>query len=100
MAIQVTTEAFEELVGEALDEKRQRTLVNEFFSTAPDGAKGLGDKIEVVSALPLTDTEQADIKKKTLLYHYGDMWDSGPFDFINTEFAGFAEPQRRYVLFE
>ncbi|HUU82554.1 MAG TPA: MBL fold metallo-hydrolase [Phycisphaerae bacterium] len=41
-----------------------------------------------------------EVKKKTILYHYGDMWDSGPFGFVDQEFAGFAEPQRRYVLFE
>ena len=40
------------------------------------------------------------IRKKTLLYHYDDTWDTGPFDFVAEEFAGFAEPQRRYVLFE
>lgn len=39
------------------------------------------------------------IRKKTHLYHYGDDWDSGPFDFINQEFAGFARPHHRYVLF-
>jgi ribonuclease BN (tRNA processing enzyme) len=45
-------------------------------------------------------TLPADVKAKTFLYHYGDTWDSGPFEFVNHEFAGFAEPQRRYVLFE
>ncbi len=43
-------------------------------------------------------TLPADIKKKTILYHYGDDWDSGPFDFVQDEFAGFAVPQRRYVI--
>lgn len=57
--------ATHKLIGEALDEKRQRELVNAFFSTAPDGARGLGGSIEVVSALPLTDAEQANIKKQT-----------------------------------
>ena len=41
-----------------------------------------------------------EIKAKTILYHYGDEWDTGPFDFVNDEFAGFATPQKRYVLFE
>lgn len=41
-----------------------------------------------------------EVKKKTVLYHYGDDWDCGDFDFVATEFAGFAQPQRRYVLFE
>ncbi len=45
-------------------------------------------------------TMPEEVKKKTILYHYGDTWDSGPFDFVETEFAGFARPQQRYVLFE
>jgi F-type H+-transporting ATPase subunit b len=57
--------ATHKLVGEALDEKRQRELVNQFFSTAPEGARGLGGRVEVVSALPLTDAEQAEIKRQT-----------------------------------
>ncbi|MCG3137794.1 MAG: hypothetical protein HJJLKODD_01644 [Phycisphaerae bacterium] len=44
-------------------------------------------------------TMPAEVKKKTLLYHYGDDWDSGPFDYVPHEFAGFAQPQQRYVLF-
>jgi len=44
-------------------------------------------------------TMPEEIRQKTLLYHYGDDWDSGPFDFVPREFAGFAEPQKRYVLF-
>jgi len=40
------------------------------------------------------------IRKKTWLYHYGDDWDTGPFDDVPGTFAGFAEPARRYVLFE
>ncbi|MCH8968755.1 MAG: MBL fold metallo-hydrolase [Planctomycetes bacterium] len=42
----------------------------------------------------------AEIKAKTILYHYGDEWDTGPFDFVDGEFKGFAVPQQRYVLFE
>ena len=45
-------------------------------------------------------TMPGEIKSKTLLYHYDDTWDCGAFDFVSREFAGFAEPQRRYVLFE
>ena len=41
-----------------------------------------------------------EIKEKCLLYHYGDDWDSGPFDFVADEFMGFAKPQQRYVIFE
>jgi ribonuclease BN (tRNA processing enzyme) len=45
-------------------------------------------------------TMPAEIKKKTHLYHYGDDWDSGPFDFVADEFAGFARPQERMLLLE
>jgi ribonuclease BN (tRNA processing enzyme) len=40
------------------------------------------------------------LRKKTVLYHYGDDWDGGPFDDVPRTFMGFAEPHRRYVLFE
>ncbi|HSW47010.1 MAG TPA: MBL fold metallo-hydrolase [Phycisphaerae bacterium] len=40
------------------------------------------------------------IRRKTWLYHYGDNWDCGEFDFVPDEFAGFAIPQRRFTLFE
>lgn len=39
------------------------------------------------------------IKQKMMLYHYQDNWDSGPFDYVDTEFAGFAKAQQRYTLF-
>jgi len=41
-----------------------------------------------------------DIKKKTILYHYGDAWDERQFAFVDAEFAGFASPAHRYVLFD
>ncbi len=56
--------ATRKLVGESLDEKRQRALVSEFFTKVPDAARGLSGAVEVVSALPLTDTEKAEIKQK------------------------------------
>ncbi|MHC4444647.1 MAG: MBL fold metallo-hydrolase [Planctomycetota bacterium] len=40
------------------------------------------------------------IRKKTWLYHYSDEWDSGPFDEVGQSFAGFAQPQQRYLLFD
>jgi F-type H+-transporting ATPase subunit b len=51
--------AANKLVGEALDEKKQRSLVDNFFSQVPADVAGLsGDAAEVTSALPLTDAEQ------------------------------------------
>jgi F-type H+-transporting ATPase subunit b len=60
--------AANKLVGETLDEKKQRVLIDEFFSGVKGGkvivADGLtGDLAEVTSALPLTSDEQQSVKK-------------------------------------
>jgi F-type H+-transporting ATPase subunit b len=60
--------AANKLVGEALDEKKQRALIDEFFSGVKGGkvvvAEGLtGDSAEVTSALPLTSDEQKSVRK-------------------------------------
>jgi F-type H+-transporting ATPase subunit b len=60
--------AANKLVGEALDEKKQRALIDEFFSGVKGGkvvvAESLsGDSAEVTSALPLTNDEQQAVKK-------------------------------------
>ncbi len=65
--------AAQHLLGEALDERRQRALVESFFNGLsegtlpvlqelhPDGAAGIA-KVIVTSAVPLTDEEQATIR--------------------------------------
>jgi F-type H+-transporting ATPase subunit b len=65
--------ATQKLVGEALDEKRQRALLDEFFSGVKSGkvvvlndASFKGEAAEVTSALPLTDGEQDSVKKDVL----------------------------------
>ena len=65
--------AAQKLVGESLDEKRQHVLLAEFFSgvrsgkvVVLEGAVISGASAEVVSALPLTDDEQAIVKKDVL----------------------------------
>jgi len=52
--------AAHKLVGEALDEQRQRALVSEFFSKVPAEVTSVGADVlvEVTSALPLTDAEK------------------------------------------
>lgn len=62
--------AANKLVGEALDEKKQRALLDEFFSGVKSGkvvvlddAAFKGDTAEVTSALSLTDDEKATVKK-------------------------------------
>lgn len=70
--------AAQKLIGEALDEKRQRSLLSEFFSGVKDGKLVViddqtieGVAAEVTSALPLTPEEQ-DTVKKDILTKIGD----------------------------
>lgn len=65
--------ATQKLVGEALDEKRQHSLLDEFFSGVKSGqvvvledAALKGESAEVTSALPLTDQEQEAVKRDVL----------------------------------
>lgn len=63
--------ATQKLVGQTLDEKRQRALIDEFFSGIKDGKVTIvepveGDKAVITSALPLTDAEQKQIKDQVL----------------------------------
>ncbi|MEK6221814.1 MAG: F0F1 ATP synthase subunit B [Chloroflexota bacterium] len=59
--------ATQKLVGEALDEKKQRKLVDEFFSGIKGGKVEISedskDDAVVTSALPLTDEEKETVKK-------------------------------------
>lgn len=52
------------LIGEALDEKRQKDLINDFFSKVPADAKNISGDVEVISAMPLDEKEQARVKKE------------------------------------
>ena len=65
--------AAQKLVGEALDEKRQHALIDEFFSGVTkgkvivlDGVDFKGESAEVTSALPLTKDEETTVKKEIL----------------------------------
>jgi F-type H+-transporting ATPase subunit b len=65
--------ATQKLVGDALDEKRQRVLIDEFFSGVKSGkiimmedAHVSGASAEITSALPLTSDEQETVKKDVL----------------------------------
>jgi F-type H+-transporting ATPase subunit b len=59
--------ATQKLIGEALDEKRQRALVDEFFSGIKAGKVVVAEEVTgdalVTSALPLTDAEQKTVMK-------------------------------------
>ena len=65
--------AAQKLVNDALDEKRQRVLIDEFFTGVKAGkivvledASPTGTTAEVTSALPLTSAEQESAKKDVL----------------------------------
>jgi len=65
--------AAQKLVGDALDEKRQHALIDEFFSGVKagkvvvlDDAGFKGESAEVTSALPLNTGEQETVKKSIL----------------------------------
>jgi F-type H+-transporting ATPase subunit b len=65
--------AANKLVGEALDEKKQHALLDEFFSGVKSGkvvvlenADFKGESAEVTSALPLSKDEEERIKKDVL----------------------------------
>jgi F-type H+-transporting ATPase subunit b len=63
--------ATQRLIGEALDEKRQHALIDEFFSGVKAGkvvvleeADLQGVTAEITSALPLTDAEKEIVRKE------------------------------------
>lgn len=65
--------AAQKLIGEALDEKRQHALLEEFFSGVKsgkvvvlEGVELSGASAEVISALPLLPHEQEAVKKEIL----------------------------------
>jgi len=65
--------ATQRLIGKALDERRQRALIDEFFSgvkagkiTVLEGESLPGASAEITSALPLTPDEQETVKRDVL----------------------------------
>lgn len=65
--------AAQRLIGEALDEKRQHALIDEFFSGVKSGkvvvlesSSLAGASAEITSALPLTPDEQETVKRDVL----------------------------------
>jgi F-type H+-transporting ATPase subunit b len=65
--------AANKLVGEALDEKKQRALLDEFFAGVKsgkvivlDGSNFKGETAEVTSALPLNKDEEATVRQDVL----------------------------------
>lgn len=63
--------AAQKLIGETLDAKKQKALIDEFFSgvksgkvTVLEGAEASGDNAVVTSALPLSKEEQATVEQQ------------------------------------
>lgn len=52
------------LIGESLDEQRQKALIDDFFSKVPADAKAMSGSVEVVSAMPLDESEQNKVKQE------------------------------------
>ena len=76
--------AAQKVIGESLDEKRQRALIDDFFSGVKTGKVVLlegksitGTSAEVTSALPLTKKEQETVSKDVL----GKLGDSATISF-------------------
>ena len=51
----------ERLIGESLDATRQQTIISDFFTRLPEGARALSGDVEVISAMPLTAEEQTRV---------------------------------------
>ncbi len=60
--VSLSIAAANHLIATELSESRQRDVVDEFFTAIPDEAKELVGSLEVVTAVPLTDKEQARFK--------------------------------------
>ncbi|MCY4540625.1 MAG: F0F1 ATP synthase subunit B [Chloroflexi bacterium] len=50
------------ILDENITKTKQKALVNSFIADLPEGAKGVGGSVEVLSAMPLTETEQKKIQ--------------------------------------
>jgi F-type H+-transporting ATPase subunit b len=60
----ISIAAANKLVGEALDENRQRQIIGDFFAKVPANIAGMsGEKAVITSALPLTEAEKASVKR-------------------------------------
>ncbi|MDE2818850.1 MAG: F0F1 ATP synthase subunit B [Chloroflexota bacterium] len=60
--LSISVAAASRILGENITKTRQKALVNSFIADLPEGAKGIGGSVEVLSAMPLTATEQKNIQ--------------------------------------
>jgi len=50
------------ILGENINQNKQKALVDSFIADLPQGATGLGGNVEVTSAMPLTEAEQRRVQ--------------------------------------
>ena len=50
------------ILDESISKTKQKSLVDSFIADLPEGAKGLGGSVEIVSAMPLTAAEQKKVQ--------------------------------------
>jgi len=62
---QLAIAAAERVIAQSLDQSKAQAIFADFFAKAPAGVKGLGQQIEVISALPLTDAEKTKLQAET-----------------------------------
>jgi len=61
---QMALAAAEQVIKQSLDATKSQAIINDFFTSAPAQIGALGNEVEVTSALPLSDSEKADLGKK------------------------------------
>jgi F-type H+-transporting ATPase subunit b len=62
---QIAIAAAERVIGQSLDASKASAIVNDFFTSVPNAAANLGSNLEVVSAMPLSDSERSQIAART-----------------------------------
>lgn len=62
--VSLSMAAANRLVDSGLDEDKQKDVVADFFTSLPSEAKGLGEDVTVVTAVPLTDKEKSKYSKE------------------------------------
>ena len=50
------------ILDDSISKTKQQSLVNSFIADLPEGATGLSGRVEIVSAMPLTDAEQKKVQ--------------------------------------
>ncbi len=85
------------------DTRFDRRMIDQYIAPATISFHDvqLHDEPEPVHAL-LSElrTLPEPVRRTMYLYHYGDDWDAPEYEFVEREFAGFARPACRYLLFD